>query len=249
MKYVLCTLAGIAIGAGACYKVMEGKFNARAEADALEAREWYKQKLDYAEAEFQGKLEEAEADLDEVIDNEHSISTRDPNDPMLFHPMYNPSEAEEIATVAAQQALMTYKGEYPEDEKPVATVPVDGGRNYVDYQTRSKKQVVEGIVTDLGGLKLPRVITEDEFGENSLNYVQNSLTYYVADDVLADQAGTQFNDSDRMQMVGGTIGRMRDPGYVDEGFLYVQSDFLKRQFEIDRVTESYNNVFHGGDDG
>lgn len=240
MKYVLCTLAGIALGAGACYKVMEGKFNARAEADALEAREWYKQKLDTAKAKSQNS-DEAEPQLDDGYVGESFSDGR------LVD--YDEIEEAEVAAVAAQQALMGYRGEYPEDEKPVATVPVDGGRNYVDYQTRSKKQVVEGIVTDLGGLKLPRVITEDEFGENSLNYVQNSLTYYVADDVLADQAGTQFNDSDRMQMVGGTIGRMRDPGYVDEGFLYVQSDFLKRQFEIDRVTESYNNVFHGGDDG
>ena len=89
----------------------------------------------------------------------------------------------------------------------------------------------------------PYIISVDEFMAGDLNYSQVSLTYFVEDDTLVDDADNSVEDTDTL--VGET--NLDQFGYrsKDPKMIYVRNDITQTDFEISRDERSYGEVVHG----
>lgn len=90
---------------------------------------------------------------------------------------------------------------------------------------------------------IPYVITEEEFLENAPEYEQTTVTYFEADDVLADTRDQPIDDTD------GVVG---DPnllrfghGTKDRNTVFVRNERLEMDFEISRSSGSFAEEVHG----
>lgn len=83
----------------------------------------------------------------------------------------------------------------------------------------------------------PYVISPDEYGD-IFDYTTAHLTYYSADDILADESDELIDDID------GIIGldSLNHFGEYEDDVLFVRNDELKTDYEIFYDSGSYYNV-------
>lgn len=84
----------------------------------------------------------------------------------------------------------------------------------------------------------PYIITVDEFMENEPDYQQNSLTYYVEDDTLADESNEIIHDVVNILGSEELLGRFGH-GSKDPRTLYIRNKRLDLDFEIVMSDRSY----------
>lgn len=89
--------------------------------------------------------------------------------------------------------------------------------------------------------KVPYVIHKDEHGEKE--YTETTLTYYVLDDVLADERDTIIEDQD--MVVGAANLDKFGHGSQDANIVYVRNDELGVDVEVCRSQQAYAEAVHG----
>ena len=105
-----------------------------------------------------------------------------------------------------------------------------------EYKNEDDKVNVYGIPTkyDEG---LPFIIDEDEYGSDS--YDTDTLSYYIADDTLADSQNDIANIND---LIGDCL---EDESAYDEDVIYVRNPKLGMDFEVELIQNSYQEVVMG----
>jgi hypothetical protein len=89
----------------------------------------------------------------------------------------------------------------------------------------------------------PYVISDEEFFQGEKDYTQNSLTYYQEDDVLVDEREQPINDSD--EIVGDHNLLRFGHGSKDKNMVYVRNDRIEIDFEIALSNGSYTKEVLG----
>lgn len=91
----------------------------------------------------------------------------------------------------------------------------------------------------------PYVIHVDEFVANESEYeTQKTLTYYEADDILADDKDVPFTNIERSRVVGRN-DLLFGHGSLDPNIVYMRNDALGCEYEIIRESGSYQEVVLG----
>lgn len=105
--------------------------------------------------------------------------------------------------------------------------------NYSDMHSIAKKEDKHNMREN----SKPYVITPEEFGENS-DYECYSLTYYDADEILADE------DDELIEDVDNTVGldSLERFGEHEDDSVFVRNDAMKRDYEILLDRRSYSEV-------
>lgn len=83
----------------------------------------------------------------------------------------------------------------------------------------------------------PYIVHADE--RQATDFEEHTLTYYVADDVLCDEADNVIDPQDRDGMVGESNLDRFGHGSGDPNIVYVRHDEDERQYEIVRSEKSY----------
>lgn len=89
----------------------------------------------------------------------------------------------------------------------------------------------------------PYVISQAEFDNDHPNYDKLSITYYEADDTLADEQEEIIDDPDTI--VGEDTLKSFGKGSDDEDIVYARNDQLGIDYEISRVHGSYEETVMG----
>lgn len=166
----------------------------------------------------------------------------------------------------AVEALLKYQGKTPvrPEEKPTShyTVHSDGAvEDHTDQIEESDgNRVISGDFNVFAGNdepdeewnyerevekrvpEFPYVITQEEFLENEPEYPQETVTYFVGDDVLVDskdqpmEADSTVGDSNLMRFGHGS---------KDNNIVYVRNDTLEIDYEILRSYGKYSREVLG----
>lgn len=164
------------------------------------------------------------------------------------------SAAETLLAEKAAEALDSYQGKAPVDyttppepepeavvveekvvEKKVRNVFVERPRSNdsFDYDEEIQHRTSDK----------PYVISFEEFAENKPDYIQNTITWYEGDEVLADEREEPIPD------VEGTIGTNNidrfGHGSKDPKIVYIRNERLDLDFEVVRHEGSYAEVVLG----
>jgi hypothetical protein len=86
----------------------------------------------------------------------------------------------------------------------------------------------------------PHIIHLDELGER--DYTKASYTYYMADDIMADEQNRILED------VEGVIGMKNlrfGYGSGDPNIVYIRNDYLAMEMEVVRERGSFSEIVHG----
>jgi hypothetical protein len=146
----------------------------------------------------------------------------------------------ELIPEEAVEALLSYQGR--------ETVRVD-------YHAISKgEQVVKNIFSETSSTDIereianrteeaPYIISLQEYQENENEYDQSTLTYYEADQVLADEKEEHIPNAD--DVVGDNNLPRFGHRSNDPDTLYVRNDALSMEFEIIRKTGKYKEIVLG----
>ena len=120
-----------------------------------------------------------------------------------------------------------------DDTEYEETVKKSGYVNYSDMHESVKKEVKPNIDVKTK----PYVISPNDFGEMD-DYECISLTYYEADDILADDADEIIEDVDN------TVGSdaLDCFGEYEDDSVFVRDDVKKRDYEILLDRRSYSDV-------
>jgi hypothetical protein len=88
----------------------------------------------------------------------------------------------------------------------------------------------------------PYVLHEDEYIRNDLGFRQETLTYYLSDDILADESGTPVYNYSKL------TGALRfGHGSNDENIVYIRNSGIRMEWEILRHSGWYTKEVHGID--
>lgn len=89
----------------------------------------------------------------------------------------------------------------------------------------------------------PYIISSDEFMEGECDYIQNTLTYYEADDVLADEHDEAIENVDKL--VGNLNLTKFGHGSKDPNLVYIRNEAIEVDFEIVKNKRSFASEVHG----
>lgn len=92
------------------------------------------------------------------------------------------------------------------------------------------------------GSNKPFVLTVREFEEGEFDYVQNTLTYYEGDDVLADERDQPIH---HMQKIVGTENLKFGDKSGDPNIVYIRNNELEVDFEICRSKGTFTEEVLG----
>lgn len=215
MKHVIFAVVGFALGYVTCLAVREKHYVKQYAELIEEVREHYAAK--YTNSEMP---DEDDDDLEAMSD---------------------------YVAEDARQALMVYRTdteiEDEDEESPESSrSPAEARRTFIEYH---KMHVSAGEVEKVtlvpvdDSVSLPFRISEHDFMSSTSEFAQAALDYYTEDDVLTDQKHEVFNDSDRMRMVGGTIGVFRTDA---TDAMYVRSEITRREYEVFKIVGSYEKL-------
>lgn len=149
------------------------------------------------------------------------------------------SKYEQIANEEIQSVKDLYSKRHEEIKEDI-----DSEDDDEDPDTKEDESIVEDPIDD--NYEEPYIISPDEFGLFE-DYETITLTYYEEDGVLADENDELVEDV--IETIGkNVLYRLED---YDEGSLYsnsnpdavyVRNDRLKSDYEILKVSESYEDV-------
>lgn len=160
-------------------------------------------------------------------------------------PFETPGSAKElmIPVETAAQALQNYQGivdvQLPDSETVVVDEVV---HNVFEGATDVDPEIWDEIIASRTEDE-PYVVSIDEFLEAEPGFNQVTLTYYVGDDVLADERDKV------VEKVDYTIGKLNKASFgvmsKDPNVLYVRNHTLELDFEILRSEGSYGEEVLG----
>jgi hypothetical protein len=184
-----------------------------------------------------------------------------------------PRTAAEKLIEEAADAANQYAGEDPPTEEARKDVPVEKNqRRYdkVETNTQARADIQTGPVTieqtvDNGVLvdgkplvaedwdaeaeearrnpEAPYVISFEEFNENTYEHPQSTITYYMGDDVLADETDQMIDD---VESVVGTDNLARfGHGSRDPNVVYIRNERLEADYEVTRSTGRFSEEVMG----
>jgi hypothetical protein len=84
----------------------------------------------------------------------------------------------------------------------------------------------------------PYIISHDEYMENAYEHNQNTLTYYVGDDILADEREVPIDDVDAV--IGAENLKRFGHGSRDSSIVYVRNERIELDFEVTRNPGKYS---------
>lgn len=142
----------------------------------------------------------------------------------IFNP--KPEEPEKPVEDNGQMSLFDYEPETIEEEYEEIEEPEITYENVNVFETVLSNWDYEIEIAQRGE-GLPYVIHYDEFMANESNYQQETLTYYSADDILADQSDTPIYNYSKL------MGDLRfGHGSNDQNVVYIRNDQLHMEWEI-----------------
>jgi len=137
---------------------------------------------------------------------------------------------------AAVEALGRSAAEIKVDPRPSVQALING-LGYRGSATASRDEVIER------GPDRPYPIRSDEFLDNDSGHDQKSLTYYLADNVLADENDEIIEDVD-FHVGEANLNRFGELSGEDN-LIYVRNERTLVEYEIARHEGSYAEVVHG----
>lgn len=93
---------------------------------------------------------------------------------------------------------------------------------------------------------VPYILHHDEYFENETEYEQSTLTYYVGDDTLVDEASMPVGDD--ASVVGNNALTAFGHGSKDKNVVYVRNEALEMDFEIVKDERKFSVHVLGFDD-
>lgn len=152
------------------------------------------------------------------------------------------SAAQALLAKDAAEALSSYQGEAPVDyqkpNNPADIVIKEEVEEVQEVEVRTNIFTATRLDNDFDYAEevkhrdpeTPYVISHEEFMQNENDYIQNTLTYYAGDDVLADDRETPVED------VEGTVGSTNlarfGHGSGDKNVVYIRNERLDLDFEV-----------------
>jgi hypothetical protein len=216
---ILLVLGGVCLGAVTGYIFAKKQLEAKYKKMAEE-------EIDEIRAHYLAKQQASseKKPLDEVME-EHGYKTKlegpDETIFMKIEPEGEPEEPEE-----------------PEEAEETQNVFVPP-----DIQPWSYEEELKARAANPG---VPYVISRDEFGEDEPGYVQEHLTYFEGDDVLADSHDTPVDDMDAMICLGNLLKFGHGSG--DPSVVFVRNDDLQLDIEICHSSGKFSEIVHGVSD-
>jgi hypothetical protein len=242
---ILGGIIGAATGAlvtwGIAYRKAVADANARADIEIEEMREHYQAK---------GRALEAQAgktDLEAMVAEKGYVSTEDEKPESVSPPM----AVQPPSTVIVSE---DEKAGEPPDDSEMAVNEVEGRLGIrKTAETKNVFREHETTVTHEWNAHeerkkrapdRPYVIHVDERYELE-GYSEESLTYYVADDVLCNERDEVVDPADRDRLVGEANLDRFGHGSGDPSIVFVRNDNLEIMYEIVRSPNSFAEEVHG----
>lgn len=242
--YFLGMAIGAATGAVIAYKVAykraETKFSQIADDEIADMRRNYQEKKVALEAEV------AKRPLTDIV-KERGYSSPDSgisSPPMAVQP---PNSVVEDAEDNEERST--------DPRPPVPVIPrtsnifTDEDRAEVDHALRDTSRDPDAEwdwheERKRRSPNTPYVIHYDE-RHDTPDYQDVALTYYVKDDVVANERDEPMDPEDRDKTIGEANLERFGHGSGDEDIVFVRNDDLELIFEIDRADKSFAEVVHG----
>lgn len=158
-----------------------------------------------------------------------------------------PQEAvEELMPKEASEVLSAYGPGETEMRVPIAydkikPVKTDSAKPSVTItnitQTSTDEIEVEAIVeksvfakAELRDVSKPYIISQEEFMENAPDYIQNTVTYYRGDNVLADERDDPIEEIEKVVGLDCLVSFGKDSS--DDRAVHVRNEVLQLDFEV-----------------
>lgn len=213
-------VGGCAVGYFFAKRKFQTKYEALAENEILEVKNFYKeraeQEISKARRHYEAKSMAEKPELDNVM---RHLGYKENNLNTTHEPI-------EDIKVIEEPILNLEKNVFDENRKLEAI-------DTWDYAVEVKSRDPE----------VPYVIHKDEMSQNEKEYEQSSLTYYEDDDVLADERDEPITDQDEIVGVHN-LGKFGH-GSNDPNIVYVRNDRLGVDYEIARSKGSFAEEVHG----
>lgn len=216
--------AGIALGSAAGYilavRKLEMKYRFLADKEIQEAKEYYALRNKTGEFSDPNQLALKYEDI-----NENPGDVVAQLKEVIRGNQYTSGEerkeekTDDEEVVSIEQALNVFTEAEPPDE--------------FDYEAEIRNRTEEA----------PYVITHDEFFGNEKDYVQQTLTYYDGDGVLADEKDKPIDDTDGV--VGDYNLNRFGYGSKDNNIVYVRNERMELEFEVVRSKNTYTQEVLG----
>lgn len=210
-KILLSFLGGAAIGALICFAVLKEKYEALANEEIKNMKDYYQKEMEKIDDAYEEELDNLINTMNrDMYEHDKREGTKTYVD---YVKKYNPDEI-----VKDEYYDMPYPDVIDEDYHEDDELPEDPPEN--DLQSEK-----------------PFVISREEFDEGYPHFDKITITYYAEDDVLADEQDEIITDIEAV--VGydslSRFGDMSD----DDCVVYVRNGRLGADYEIILVQESY----------
>jgi hypothetical protein len=211
----LAGFVGMAAGAGIAYFVLNKKLNAKY--------------TEIAEGEISLMRDHYKAKTDATMSRVQKPELNEVVNELGYQ------EAVDGPVIAVKEEAVVVAVEEDETPPPFETHNVfeEAPKDVWDYATEVKSR----------DPLIQYVIHVDEFNANEKGYTQSTLTYYMDDDVLADEHDSAIDDQD--DTVGVKNLDMFGHGSGDPNVVYVRNDIREIDYEIVRSNGSYAEEVHG----
>lgn len=226
IKNILIFVAGGAAGGLGTYFAVKKKFEAKADKEIEEMRNYYDNRgKTYEELQALGRIKE---DVQQKIEKEEAKQTEAPASYKAV-----PKEETLIRGRNVKPVTIDYTQFYKDD----AFDPADGEHPADDIYDEG-----EILTREHEAAGEPYVIERADFGSEP-HYVTQTLTYYTVDDLLAlgeDQNEDEIQDFDEIEsMLGNTLA---ESGFMDDDSsmrIFVRNDKRCTDYEIVKVFGSF----------
>lgn len=216
-KILLSFLGGAAIGALICFAVLKEKYEALANEEIKNMKDYYQKEMEKIDDAYEEELDNLINTMNrDMYEHDKREGTKTYVD---YVKKYNPDEI-----VKDEYYDMPYPDVIDEDYHEDDELPEDPPEN--DLQCEK-----------------PFVISREEFDEGYPHFDKITITYYAEDDVLADEQDEIITDIEAV--VGydslSRFGDMSD----DDCVVYVRNGRLGADYEIILTQESYSESVLG----
>lgn len=221
------TTVGLTVGYALAKKRLKTKYEEIAEREIAEAKVFYARMQKPARVEDVKVSVEVEDNMTEQLsDLKEAVQGLD----------YGAVDSSEEDQQAAIRSIHEHNGD---EEEPSSMSIFAEAAEYTDEMTEEDRAERNNREAN----ELPYIISMEEFMQGEKNYMQVTLTYYEADDVLSDDKDVPVPDSD------GVVGddNLTKFGFLskDRNIVYVRNDQNSMDFEIIRHQGSFAEVVHG----
>ncbi len=151
--------------------------------------------------------------------------------------------------LAAAKAMLQYRGKSPAKDDP--RVELIGGTqppmDVIIQNVFNKSAAGEDDATEdelrRRSEEAPYIVSKREYFESTLEYEQETLTYYTMNNVLCEQDDTVIDDID--DVVGQENLQHFGHHSGDPNVLYIRNDYLEKDYEILLNHQDYTEVVAG----